>query len=31
VTIKVATPSAMPSSEKIAMTEMKPSWRRARY
>ena len=29
-TIKVATPSAMPSSEKTAMTETKPSCRRAR-
>ena len=28
--IKVATPSAMPSSEKIAITETKPSCRRAR-
>src|SRR5437870_4077524 len=28
--IRVATPSAIPSSEKIAMTETKPSWRRAR-
>jgi hypothetical protein len=28
--IKVATPRAIPSSEKIAMTETKPSCRRAR-
>ncbi len=28
--MRVATPSAIPSSEKIAMTETKPSWRRAR-
>ena len=28
--INVATPSAMPRSEKIAMTETKPSCRRAR-
>ena len=28
--IKVATPSAMPSSEKIAMTDTNPSCRRAR-
>ena len=28
--IKVATPSAIPSSEKIAMTETNPSCRRAR-
>jgi hypothetical protein len=28
--MSVATPSAIPVSENQAMTEMKPSWRRAR-